>query len=624
MSTLSTLFNGVSHGRRSSLMWAAAAVSGLIAGQANAAGASPDAARVATFHATASAKSVGTVNLSALGAATARGGGAGSATLTPKQLKALSDFRNIPLRTFRPRHTFTQAEAAVGAPHATMVSRMVNLSGHAIPDTPAGASFNGLDHADQRNADNGNQFSLEPPDQALAVGHGFVLESVNNALQVYNLTGKPLLAAPVSMNRFFNQPSELNRVTGQQGPFLSDPRAYYDYSTGRFFVTEWATLNDGSGNPLNISIQFVAVSQTSDPTGGWNLYSYETTNPSVAGCPCFPDFDQLGLDASGVYISNNLFGIETGGFSGAVIYALPKAAMVAGSLPFVLEVGPLTNDFTIHPTVIPPHAKSANENQGTEYLVENTSDLTVDGIGTSVNVFAITGTKTLAGGSPSLSLSEAAVTTQTVSANLPPAIQMDGPRPLGGPGGLNDPVPLLNPDDGRFSSTPVYVNGVITAVSSTAVVQPDNSVSDGVAFYQFNVSGRHGSFTASVKNQAIFAAPGDAFLTYPVVAINVFGQGAIGMSVSSQNLFPSTATVQVPEFANPTIVVQGLGAQPDDGFTAYAQFGGNGVGRWGDYGAGAVDAFGTAWFAGEYIPDSAIHPRTVNANWGTFVARNPQ
>jgi hypothetical protein len=624
MSTLSTLFTSVSYGRRSSLLWAAAAVSGLIAGQANAAGASRDAAQVATFHAAAPAKSAGTVNLSALGAATAHAGQAGSASLTPKQLKALSDFRSVPLRTFRPRHTFTQAAAAVGAPHATVVSRMVDRSGHAIADTPSGASFNGLDHADQRNADNGNQFSLEPPDQALAVGHGYVLESVNNALQVYNLIGKPLLAAPVSMNRFFNQPSELNRVNGQQGPFLSDPRAYYDPSTGRFFVTEWATLNDGSGNPLNISVQFMAVSQTSDPTGGWNLYSYETTNPSVAGCPCLPDFDQLGLDASGVYVSNNLFGIETGAFAGAVIYALPKAAMVAGSLPFVLEAGPLTDDFTIHPTVVPPHARFAPVNNGTEYLVENTSDLTDNGIGTSVNVFAITGTKTLAGGSPSLSLLEASVTTQTVSANLPPAIQMDGPRPLGGPGGLNDPVPLLNADDGRFSSTPVYVNGVITAVSSTAVVQPDNSVGVGVAFYQFNVSGKHGSFTASVKNQAIFAAPGDGFLSYPVVAINVFGQGAIGMSVSSQNLFPSTATVEAPVFSSPTIVLRGLGAQPDDGFTAYSQFGGNGVGRWGDYGAAAVDGYGIVWLAGEYIPDSAVYPRTVNANWGTFVTRNPQ
>ena len=35
--------------------------------------------------------------------------------------------------------------------------------------------FDALSHADQRNADNGNQFSIEPPDQALCVGNGYVL-----------------------------------------------------------------------------------------------------------------------------------------------------------------------------------------------------------------------------------------------------------------------------------------------------------------------------------------------------------------------------------------------------------------------------------------------------------------
>ncbi|MGI8839976.1 MAG: hypothetical protein ACR2F8_04195 [Caulobacteraceae bacterium] len=579
---------------------------------------------VAALHAGAAAHSEGTVNLGALGVAAAKAGPASAAAGS----KGPAEYRNIVLHTFRPRHTFTQAEAAVGAPRATAAGHYVGANGKAISTSPSlGNSFNGLDHADQRNADSGNQFSLEPPDQALAVGHGYVVEAVNNALQVYTTSGKPLLAAPVSMNRFFNQPSEYNRTNGQQGPFLSDPRAYYDYDTGRFFVIEWATLNDASGNPLNISVQFVAVSQSSDPTAGWNLYSYETTNSAYAGCPCFPDFDQLGMDAKGVYITNNLFSLVGSGFVGAVIYVLPKHAMETGSLPIVLQTPPLPSDFTIMPTVIPPHGQFATENKGSEYLVENTSDLTNNGIGTSVNVFAITGTNTLIRPFPALFLSEASVPTQTVSANLPPARQKHGPRPLGGsqPGGLNDPLPLLNPDDGRFSSTAYYVNGTISAASSTAVVNPDNSVGDGVAFYQFAVSGAGGGgFTASVTNQAIYTAPSDGYLLYPAVAMNVFGQGQIGVSVTSKDMFPSTGTIEVPEFASPAIVLSGIGAQPDDGFTAYPQYGGNGVGRWGDYSAGAVDTYGSIWMGSEYIPDSAIYPRTSLANWGTYVTRtNP-
>src|SRR5450759_5880711 len=37
------------------------------------------------------------------------------------------------------------------------------------------SGFGGISHRDQRLAGDGNQFSLEPPDQALAVGHGYAV-----------------------------------------------------------------------------------------------------------------------------------------------------------------------------------------------------------------------------------------------------------------------------------------------------------------------------------------------------------------------------------------------------------------------------------------------------------------
>ena len=47
-------------------------------------------------------------------------------------------------------------------------------------------SFNGLNHRDQRLANGGNQFSLEPPDQALCVGNGYTVESTNSVIRVFN------------------------------------------------------------------------------------------------------------------------------------------------------------------------------------------------------------------------------------------------------------------------------------------------------------------------------------------------------------------------------------------------------------------------------------------------------
>ena len=53
-------------------------------------------------------------------------------------------------------------------------------------------SFLGLNHRDQRLANGGNQFSLEPPDQGLCVGNGFTVEVVNSVLQVWSTSGAAL------------------------------------------------------------------------------------------------------------------------------------------------------------------------------------------------------------------------------------------------------------------------------------------------------------------------------------------------------------------------------------------------------------------------------------------------
>ena len=564
------------------------------------------AAPVKSNNATHPIRPIGTVNLSALSAAAKLAGPARPATATGR-----NEYHAVPYHTFKSGAGNRQMMAAGGALAEPREGPV------AFSDATMFPGFRGIDHYDQRIlADNGNQFSLEPPDQALAVGAGKVLEVVNNALMVYDPSGNPLLPTPVATNKFFLQFSEINRTTGERGPFLSDPRAYYDAPTGHFFVVEWATLNDTQGNPLNISVQFLAVSQTSDPTGSWFIYNFETTHQDLAGCPCEPDFNQLGLDANGVFITQNLFGIANLNFVGASLYALPKVALENGSGYFV-EFPVQTNDFTIHPTVAPPNGKFATEANGTEYFVETTDDLTSNGLSNIVNIWAVSGTNSLNTSTPSLTLAVTPVKTQTVNANLVPAAQKDGPRPLGN--SLGDPKPFLNPDDGRVSSTPVYLNGKIWAVASTAVRRSTGALGDGIAWFQFTASGGTPALTAKVKSEGIIS-PGNRNLLYPAIAMNTAGQGGIGLTVVSSAMYPSAGIISMPEFVNPTIHVTGPGALPDDGFTAYPQFGGDGVGRWGDYGAAATDEYGDTWFANENIPPvTPAYPRSPLANWGTFI-----
>src|SRR5579862_2228874 len=56
-------------------------------------------------------------------------------------------------------------------------------------------SFDGLDHVDQRLANGGNQFSIEPPDQGLCAGNGFLMETVNSVLRIYDANGNALTGA---------------------------------------------------------------------------------------------------------------------------------------------------------------------------------------------------------------------------------------------------------------------------------------------------------------------------------------------------------------------------------------------------------------------------------------------
>jgi len=591
------------------LLLAATAMTGVMATSAAAA-----AGGVVLHSSVGQLKDEGTVNVQALSAAQHASAQVGNSS------DGLAGARIIPLRQFHALPTNFATANTANHPRPTAVA--------SVNTKPVSQGFIGLSHYDQRIlADNGNQFSLEPPDQALAVGDGFEVEAVNDVLEVYGPDGKALLPAPLSMNQFFNQPSQYNRTNGQYGPFLSDPRAYFDWQTGRFIVAEWATLNDAQGHPLNISVQFLAVSATSDPTGSWHIYSYDTTNSGTDGCPCIPDFNQLGGDANGVFITSSLFSMSSGSFEGSRTYVVPKHAIENGASTYVAAFPVMPNDFTIHPTVAVPHGYYASELNGTEYFVETTDDLTVDGTSNILNIWAASGTNTLNSGSPSLTLTNTPLTTETVDANLPHALQKDGYRPLGGyqHGGLHDPLPMLDAGDGRVGSTPLYVNGVLNgntgtiwAVAGTAAIQRDGSNHDSVAWFQVSTTGTPTSSTVNLVHDGIISAPNDADLLYPAIAMDTTGHGGIGVTLTDVNRYPSTAYIRMPEYSRPAIVIEGLGKLPDDGFTAYGQYGGRGVGRWGDYGAAEIDGKGNLWFANEYIPP---RQRSSLANWGTFITK---
>jgi hypothetical protein len=140
--------------------------------------------------------------------------------------------------------------------------------------------FNGLGIVDSDTA-TGTQ-AITPPDQGVCAGNGFVIEAVNDAIGVYDILGQPV-GTPVQGKDFFHYGTD---PTGQVS-FASDPKCIYDAATQRFFVTDLRVLSTAGGG-LSGSRLDIAVSQSADPRGRWNVFELEATDDGSNGSPNHP------------------------------------------------------------------------------------------------------------------------------------------------------------------------------------------------------------------------------------------------------------------------------------------------------------------------------------------------
>ena len=119
----------------------------------------------------------------------------------------------------------------------------------------------------------------------------------------------------------------------------------------------------------------MAVSQTTDPTGTYNIYVMDTTNASNPGCPCFPDYPQIGADQYGIHISFNEFSTLFNQFFDTSLLSISKTALASGALAptaYQVLVRRVTGyEFTIHPAVTPPGASYFLASNGLEYFVSS-------------------------------------------------------------------------------------------------------------------------------------------------------------------------------------------------------------------------------------------------------------
>lgn len=501
--------------------------------------------------------------------------------------------------------------------------------------------FDALNHADQRLAGTGQyagtQFSLVPPDQALCVGNGYVLESVNTALRAYHTDGAPA-SGVIAINQFYGLAPEIDRVHGVYGDFTSDPKCYYDAPTQRWFFTilqaDVVATGDHAGNFTGSTSVMIAVSQDSNPTHDWNIFKIDTTDgdgslPGHPDCPCLGDQPLIGADANGFYVSTNEFPLFADGFNGAQVYAISKSAIEAATSGSSLSVTHInagaiaTPDaggiwYSLQPATTPGnHYESANS--GTEYFMSSLQ-FGPGALDNRIAVWALTNTASL-NSSADVALSHVVIGSE-VYGQPPDSAQKNGPLFLAtnmeAAAGVKTPptekLEFLAGNDDRMNQV-VFADGKLWSGVNT-VVSGNGPTRVGIAYFIVKPSVANGALSASMAKQGYVALTQNDVL-YPSIGVTADGKGVMTFTVAGPDYYPSAGYAKIDATSGAGAVhVAKAGAGADDSFGGYKAFGGDGTDRWGDYSAAVADENGNVWFACEYIPND---PRTVLANWGTFV-----
>jgi hypothetical protein len=551
----------------------------------------------------------------------------------------------------------------------------VNSGQKAKSNPQFNTGFQGLNLYQQRYARGGNQFTVEPPDQALCVGNGYVVEAVNDVLNVFNTSGQSVLPDntatnivsgfprnvnhAVDLNSFYGYPPAINRSTGVRAQFVTDPSCLYDAATQRFFVVVLTLETFPNGAFTNVNHLDIAVSQTADPTGLWNIYRIDVTNDGtntggVNPGPYLGDYPHIGADANGFYITTNAYPWCCNGFSGAQIYAFSKAQLAAGAASVTMvhidtsgmvnapsDAGSTQPGFTVWPAQS-PGTQFNTSGGGTEYfLSSNAADEATHPVaGTGGNytsnqlvVWSLTNTASLNTASPALSLSNNILAVNQYA--IPPKQQQPGSGSLattdtsqgfcindtttvtvagtgcwrllfGGQPAHNEVISTPDSNDTRMQQV-IYANGKLWGALDTALNPDGGPQRAGIAWFIVNPK------AGKVSLQGYLGAAGYDF-TYPAIGVTTSGRGVMAFTATGDTLNPSVAFAPIDAIIGVgpwNVVPGGTGQAQDDGFTSYkSQVGSPPRTRWGDYGYTAVDG-NSIWIASEYIANACDY-----TTWG--------
>jgi len=437
----------------------------------------------------------------------------------------------------------------------------------------------------------GQSNNMEPPDTQIAAGPDVLVEMVNANMTVWSKAGTRL-GTGVDLNVFYNVPA---------GYGITDPRVLYDRSSGRFIASAVAIADTLTNNSWN-SYVYVAVSQTSDPTGTWAKQALKSTSAVLIDQPKVGTSDDKITLAWSEWVKPGCdpqfpaFAC----FIGEVFSVVEKADMLGGGPAYEY----LSNRDINHYAVVPVQALSSTTTQYMTYdnadpytLVENTCAQTNPpseyGPCPTIGILSITGTPR----TNSIVLVEA---NRPIGATIPPpnAVQ------LGSAG-------LLDTGDDRFL-TAVWQNNQLWTSSADGNFCPQSNPNGPGQRSCLRI---HEVLTDTMTVQQQVTIDTGDYAYHPGISLDNAGDAFVVFSRSGSGSYPSVWVTGLPAAICCTqLAVLVAGTGPYDSQTSCG-----GHNRWGDYSGASIDGTDPTdvWVAGEY----AVMDPVRNCTWKTAVGR---
>jgi hypothetical protein len=418
--------------------------------------------------------------------------------------------------------------------------------------------------------DYGYSVNSTPPDTNLAVGTTQVVQWVNTSFAVFDKATGALKYGPAAGNTLWKNFTGAGAACGTYND--GDPIVKWDNAAQRWVMMQFVVSNGTN------YLQCVAVSQTADATGGWNLYAFPYTD--------FPDYPKAGVWSDAYYVTFNMFkGGKT--FMGANLCAYDRTQMLAGTAATQVCV----QLSTAYGGALPadPDGASLIAPGAPNYIVAYDNNYQ------QLDLWRFTPNFTAG--------------TATIDA-APIAIPVAAFTPMGSVPQSGTTLKLDSLSDRlMYRLAYRYRAGVESLIVSHAV-SAGSSGQGAVRWYEIQ---NPNSATPVLAQQGTYAPDASLWRWMSTGAIDGAGNMAFGYSTSSSTAFPSLAVATrsagdaAGTLGNESVVIAGKGSETKVLLTAYT--------RWGDYASMSVDPVDdqTMWFTSLYQKSNG------QFNWSTWI-----